>query len=206
MACTLLNAPFLPGLRPAEVCWWSWHGRHQNTDHLPWPRPRPYCSQNDQHCHQGWDVGSLTELPPGHKLDACSGEDLWGGDRSRKHPPEIQVRRSPTPACLWVPTSSSRHYAGCWECRDEHDTVLPLRHGDKSRGRRPIDEWCCNSAIPALPVWARSMEHKKGRKSWGRPGGLTITWDFEGWIGVGQEVHSKQKLQHLPKQSCVLRY
>lgn len=106
LACSLLKDPFLSGLRLAEVCWRSWHGRCQNTDHIPWPRPRPYCGQNDQHCHQRRHLGGLTELPSGHKLDASSGEDLWRGDCSWQHQHQIQVRCYPTSACLWAPAGA----------------------------------------------------------------------------------------------------
>ena len=31
------------------------------------------------------------------------------------------------PLRLWAPTSSSRRHADGWECKDEQDTVLPLK-------------------------------------------------------------------------------
>lgn len=132
LAGSSLKIIFLPGLRSAEVCRWCWHGRCQNTDHLPWPRPRPYCCQNDPQSHPRRDLGGPSELPPGDKLDACAGEDLWGGYHPWKHQVGIQVRGCPVSARLWDPAQAQDSILATGRKKWE-GTALPWRKSWASR-------------------------------------------------------------------------
>lgn len=64
--------------------------------------------------------GGLTELPSGHKLDACSGEDLWQGEvivpESTHGIPRWDVV---PPLCLWAPVLSSICHSNDWESKQD---------------------------------------------------------------------------------------